>query len=258
MVFEAMKLAVFASGGGSNFGAILDARAEGRLGAEIVLLVTDRPGIGAITRAETEGIPYVVIHPGQFPLRRSALSVLFQEGPQDKHFVSESTNDGIVVPGGHEVVVSVSPPLPLDEATFGQALLEALDAHGADFIALAGYLKKIPAVVVDRFRHRMLNIHPALLPAFGGHGLYGRRVHEAVITYGAKVSGATVHLVDTEYDTGPVVLQESVPVQDDDTPEALAARVLELEHRLFPEALRLFAEGHVAVEGRRVLRLARS
>lgn len=104
-----------------------------------------------------------------------------------------------------------------------------------------------------RFRHRMLNVHPALLPAFGGHGLYGRRVHEAVLAYGAKVSGATVHLVDAEYDTGPVVLQACVPVHDADTPEALAARVLAVEHRLLPAALALFADGRVRVDGRRVL-----
>jgi phosphoribosylglycinamide formyltransferase-1 len=201
-----MRLAVFASGGGSNFGAILDAVAENRLPAAVVLLVADRPGIGALERAAAAGVPTAVLPPGDFP----------------------------------------------DADAFGRALLDALDAHGADFVALAGYLKKIPEAVVTRFRHRMLNVHPALLPAFGGHGLYGRRVHEAVLAYGAKVSGATVHLVDAEYDTGPVVLQACVPVLATDTPEALAARVLAEEHRLVPAALRLFAEGRVVVDGRHV------
>jgi phosphoribosylglycinamide formyltransferase-1 len=90
------------------------------------------------------------------------------------------------------------------------------------------------------------------LPAFGGPGFYGRRVHEAALDYGVRWSGATVHLVDEEYDTGPIVLQDVVPVRPDDTPDTLAARVLAVEHRLYPEALRLFAEGYVRVEGRRV------
>jgi phosphoribosylglycinamide formyltransferase-1 len=98
----------------------------------------------------------------------------------------------------------------------------------------------------------MLNIHPALLPAFGGKGLYGKHVHQAVLDYGTRWTGATVHLVDEEYDTGPIVLQEPVPVSPDDTPETLAARVLQVEHRLYPEALCCFAEGRVTLDGRRV------
>ena len=135
---------------------------------------------------------------------------------------------------------------------FGGALLEALDRHGVTFVALAGYLKHVPVAVVRAFRHRMLNVHPSLLPAFGGPGFYGRRVHEAALDYGVRWSGATVHLVDEAYDTGPIVLQDVVPVRPDDTPDALAARVLAVEHRLYPEALRLFAEGRTRVEGRRV------
>ena len=136
---------------------------------------------------------------------------------------------------------------------YTEALLDLLDRHGIDFIALAGYMKKIPSTVVERFRGRMLNMHPALLPAFGGQGMYGRRVHEAVLAYGVRWTGATVHLVDEDYDTGPIVLQEPVPVRPDDTAATLAARVLEAEHRLYPEALRLFAEGRIRVEGRRVV-----
>ncbi|OQX88713.1 hypothetical protein B6D60_01315 [candidate division KSB1 bacterium 4484_87] len=101
-------------------------------------------------------------------------------------------------------------------------------------------------------RGKILNIHPALLPSFGGKGMFGRHVHEAVLAYGCKVSGVTVHLVDESYDTGPPVLQRCVPVMDSDTPETLAARVLKVEHQVFSEAIQFFAEGRVLVEGRMV------
>lgn len=132
-------------------------------------------------------------------------------------------------------------------------LLALCEQHGVDFIVLAGYLKKIPELLVQRYRNRLINIHPALLPSFGGPGLYGRRVHEAVLAYGCKVSGATVHLVDADYDTGAPVLQECVPVLEGDTPETLAARVLEVEHRLLPRAVQLFARDRVRIDGRRVI-----
>ena len=135
---------------------------------------------------------------------------------------------------------------------FEAALGDAIERFAPRLVVLAGFMRVLTAAFVARYEGRMLNIHPALLPAFGGHGLYGRRVHEAVLAAGAKVSGATVHLVDEEYDTGPIVLQDCVRVLDDDTPESLAARVLAVEHRLFPEALRLFAEGRVTVDGRGV------
>jgi formyltetrahydrofolate-dependent phosphoribosylglycinamide formyltransferase len=102
----------------------------------------------------------------------------------------------------------------------------------ADLVVLAGYLKLVPAAVVARFRCRMINIHPALLPAFGGPGMYGRRVHEAVLASGARVAGATVHYVDEQYDRGPIIAQAKVRVAADDTPDSLAARVLAAEHRL--------------------------
>ncbi|MBI1967317.1 MAG: phosphoribosylglycinamide formyltransferase [Gemmatimonadetes bacterium] len=113
-------------------------------------------------------------------------------------------------------------------------LLAALEGDGADLVVLAGYLKRVPPAVVARFRHRMINIHPALLPACGGPGMYGRRVHEAVLASGATTSGATVHYVDEEYDRGPIIAQRSVPVLPGDTPETLAARVLAVEHALLP------------------------
>ncbi|MFQ5707549.1 MAG: phosphoribosylglycinamide formyltransferase [bacterium] len=138
------------------------------------------------------------------------------------------------------------------QEAFDQSLLNALTEHEVEVIALAGYLKKISAKIIREFKHRILNIHPALLPAFGGKGMYGMKVHQAVLDYGCKVSGVTVHLVDEGYDTGPPVLQRCVPVKDDDTAESLAARVLNVEHEIYAQALQLFAEGRVQVRDRRV------
>ncbi len=141
---------------------------------------------------------------------------------------------------------------------FVQAILDRLTAWKTDLVVLAGYMKKMPPEVVSAYRNRMLNIHPALLPSFGGKGLYGHHVHEAVLEYGCKVSGATVHLVDAEYDTGPPVVQKCVPVLEDDTPESLAARVLMVEHEIFPLAVSYFAAGRVEINGRRVRILSAS
>ena len=137
-------------------------------------------------------------------------------------------------------------------ARFVERLIGVLNRHGVDFIALAGYMKRIPPEVVAAFPGRICNIHPALLPSFGGKGMYGRHVHEAVLEHGCKVTGVTVHLVDEKYDCGPIVMQQCVPVLEDDTPDTLAARLLETEHALYPKALALFAEGRVRIEGRRV------
>ena len=127
----------------------------------------------------------------------------------------------------------------------GREWLSALERHGVDLVVLAGYLKLVPAAVIERYRGRILNVHPALLPAFGGHGMYGRRVHEAVLASGARESGATVHLVDEVYDRGAVLGQARVPVLPGDDPGTLAARVLEAEHRLLPAAvLAAAAAGH--------------
>ena len=139
-----------------------------------------------------------------------------------------------------------------DEALYAAAMLDVLRGHNVELIALAGYLKKIPTIVVREFRHRILNIHPALLPSFGGQGMYGHHVHEAVLASGAKVSGATVHLVDEEYDRGPIVLQKTVAVDEHDTPETLAARVLMVEHEIYPLALKAFAENRATTHGRSV------
>jgi len=138
------------------------------------------------------------------------------------------------------------------EGEFAVALLDALTAHDVNFICLAGYLKLVPKVVVEKFRNRILNIHPALLPSFGGKGMYGHRVFEAAIEYGVRIHGATVHLVDDEYDHGPVVVQRAIFVAPDDTPDALQKRVHDIEFDLYTDAVRLFAENRIRVEGRRV------
>lgn len=201
-----MRLAVFASGGGTNFQAILDAIDRGILPAEPACCISNTPEAGALQRAERADVPTAVVPPADYE----------------------------------------------NASSFGQALLNVLDDYDVTFVALAGYMMKIPANVVDAFRDRMTNVHPALLPAFGGKGMYGMHVHKAVIDYGVHWSGATVHLVDEEYDHGPIVIQEPVPVYANDTPQALADRVKTVEHRLYPEALRLFAQDRVELDGRTV------
>jgi phosphoribosylglycinamide formyltransferase-1 len=137
-----------------------------------------------------------------------------------------------------------------DVRAFNDRVHAELEKHGVDFVACLGFLS--PFELRGRFDGRAINTHPALIPAFCGKGFYGARVHEAVLASGVKVSGATVHFCDDRYDTGPIILQEAVPVLDDDTPETLAARVQAVERRLVPEAVRLFAEGRLAIEDRRV------
>jgi phosphoribosylglycinamide formyltransferase-1 len=136
---------------------------------------------------------------------------------------------------------------------YADKILSELRKRNVELVVLAGYMKKIPAEVVSEYRNRILNIHPALLPSFGGQGMYGINVHKAVIESGVKITGVTVHIVDEEYDHGPIVLQRAVEVKDDDTPETLAERVLKVEHEVYPEAIRLFVEGKVNVFGRKVI-----
>jgi phosphoribosylglycinamide formyltransferase-1 len=130
---------------------------------------------------------------------------------------------------------------------FGEQLKELLRNHNVELIVLAGYMKLVPKEVIFLYRNRIINIHPALLPRFGGPGMYGRRVHEKVLAAGVKESGASVHLVDELYDHGPVILQRTVPVLPDDTPETLAARVRGAEHEILVEAIDLFVQGKVPV-----------
>ena len=201
-----MNIAVFASGRGSNFQAILNAIDAGILPARIVVLISNTSDAGAIEIAHANNI-------------------------STKH---------------------LSQKMFSSEEALANAMLEVLEKNHAEFIALAGYLKKIPLQVIRQYRNRIANIHPALLPLFGGEGMYGHRVHEAVIANSEKVSGATVHLVDEEYDHGPIVLQKTVAILPDDTPETLAEKVLKIEHEIFPLALKAFAEGRVKIEGTKV------
>jgi phosphoribosylglycinamide formyltransferase-1 len=138
-----------------------------------------------------------------------------------------------------------------DENAFNDAIHRVLEGCTPDLLVLGGFLSKLQ--LRERYAAgRAMNVHPALIPAFSGKGFYGERVHRAVLEYGAKVTGVTVHFLDEEYDTGPIILQEAVPVLEDDSVESLAARVQEKERELFPKAIQLFAEGRLRVEGRRV------
>jgi len=187
------RVAVLASGGGSNLQAVLDhlAALGDRRAADVVLVVAGRETAGALARARRAGVATAVATPG--------------------------------------------------------SLAGVLDAQAIDLVVLAGYLSFVPAVVTERWAGRIINVHPALLPSFGGHGLYGLRVHRAVLDAGARVSGATVHFVDAEYDRGPIIAQWPVPVVAGDTPESLAARVLRIEHLLLPRAVDALARGAVAL-----------
>ena len=202
-----MRLAVFASGGGSNFQALLDRKNSGDLHVDFCLLIVNNSNAGAAQRAQRAGIPVEHCAPSHFPT----------------------------------------------EEAYVAALQGLLIRYGVDFIALAGYMKKLPRAIVASYRERIVNIHPGLLPAFGGKGMYGLNVHRAVLDYGAKVSGITVHFIDEEYDRGPIILQQAVPVLDNDTVETLASRVLAAEHDNFWRAIEAFSRGTLRVEGRRVV-----
>ncbi|MCS7301324.1 MAG: phosphoribosylglycinamide formyltransferase [Fimbriimonadales bacterium] len=146
----------------------------------------------------------------------------------------------------------VNPAEFADADMYADTLLWTLQRAQPDLICLAGYMRLLPAPVVQAYPLQIMNIHPALLPLFGGKGMYGLKVHQAAIASGMKVSGCTVHFVDEQYDTGPIILQRCVPILDEDTPETLAARILPVEHETYIEAIRLFVQGKLRVEGRRV------
>ncbi len=140
-----------------------------------------------------------------------------------------------------------------DEYEFNKAILDELEKYKVDLVVLAGYLSILSPEVVDRYKNRIINIHPSLIPAFCGKGYYGKKVHQAVLDYGVKVTGATVHFVDYGTDTGPIILQKPVLVQPDDDVESLAKRVLEVEHELLPKAVKLWVEDRLQVQGRKVM-----
>ncbi len=160
--------------------------------------------------------------------------------------IERATRAGIPV----EVVVRHPGHQPATHEAFSARVWNAVRAFQPDLVCMAGWLHLLP--IPKEFHHRVLNIHPSLLPAFGGKGMYGRHVHEAVLEYGAKVSGCTVHFADDSYDTGPILVQKCVPVLEDDVAETLAARVFQAECEAYPEAIELLATGRVRVQGRRV------
>ena len=196
-----MRIAIFASGSGSNAEAIIRASREGRLSSEVGLVISNNVNAGVLKRAK-------------------ALEV----------------NNSVIDPRSFE-----------SEELYITSLFSTLDEHEIDFIALAGYLKMVQPELIDKYRNKITNIHPALLPSFGGKGFYGMKVHEAVIEAGCKVSGVTIHLVNEKYDRGAIIAQRTLRVLDDDSPESLAERVLKIEHEIYPEALQLFEEGRVQV-----------
>ena len=138
------------------------------------------------------------------------------------------------------------------ESEFAETMLQSLKDAKVEMIVLAGYMKKLPDIVLAQFTHKVLNIHPALLPSFGGQGMYGMHVHEAVYTYGAKQSGITVHMVDPEYDTGPVVLQKAVDISSCKNPAEIQQVVLELEHEFYWQVVQAFSEGRIQQTGRQI------
>ena len=137
-----------------------------------------------------------------------------------------------------------------DTAAFSEAVWREVDAHDVGLVVLAGFMCLL--TVPPKYTNRIMNVHPSLIPAFCGQGMYGDRVHRAVLDYGAKLTGVTVHFVDEHYDNGPIILQQGVPVEEGDTPETLAARIQATEREVYPQAIQLFAEDRLRVEGRRV------
>ena len=150
------------------------------------------------------------------------------------------------------VSTEVVSPSKLGEEEYARRLLQTLGDAQVDLVCLAGFMRLLPPPVVHAYAGRVMNIHPALLPLFGGKGMYGEHVHRAVLESGMKVSGCTVHFVDESYDTGPIILQRCVPVEEEDTWETLAARVLAQEHQAYVQAVQLFAQGRLRIEGKRV------
>ena len=149
------------------------------------------------------------------------------------------------------------PDAAKDQEEWDHIVADALYEEGASIVCNAGYLRFITRVLLEAFPRRILNVHPALLPSFGGQGMYGPRVHRAVLEHGCKVTGCTVHFVDERYDTGPIIAQACVHVEDEDTPETLAARVQVQEHRLYPLCIEWVIQEQLRYEGRRVKRKVR-
>jgi len=139
------------------------------------------------------------------------------------------------------------------QTEYEDKMIAILKAHNVDLVVLAGFLNILSPYFIDAFRWKIINVHPSLIPAFCGPGYYGMKVHEAVIQYGVKITGVTVHFVDESVDGGPIILQRPVEVDDDDTPETLAEKVKQVEHEVLPEAIKLIVENELRIVGRKVL-----
>lgn len=200
------RIAVFASGGGTDFQSIIDAN-EKQDFCEIAYLIASKEGIGAIDRAKKHGIKSAV-------------------------FAKKDYNN--------------------NEELYAQ-LTYLLNSNQVEYIVLAGWLKIIPESFIKAFEDRIINIHPSLIPSFCGEGMYGLNVHKAVIEYGTKVSGCTVHFVNEVPDGGAIIAQKSVLVMENDTPEMLQSRILEKEHELLPYCVKKLCEGKVIKNGRKVV-----
>ena len=199
------RIAVFASGSGTDFQSIIDAN-EREPFCEIAILIASKEGIGAISRAEKHGIKTAVFSKKNY----ADLEILYLE------------------------------------------LTHLLNMYRVDYIVLAGWLKIIPESFIRTFEDRIINIHPSLIPAFCGAGYYGLKVHEAVLNYGAKISGCTVHFVNEVPDGGAIIAQTAVEVEDGDTPESLQNRILNEEHKLLPYCVKKLCEGKIKKDGRKV------
>ncbi len=199
-----IKLAVLCSGRGTDLQSIIDAIQAGKLDAKISIVLTDKPGVKALERAEKSGIKNICVNRKNFEER----------------------------------------------ADFERKLSEEIGE--VDLIVLAGFMRILSPDFVRKYPGKIMNIHPSLLPAFPG-----AHAHRDTLAYGAKISGCTVHFVDEGTDTGPIILQAAVEVKDDDTEETLSARILEREHVIYPQAIQLFAEGRLKVEGRKVTILSK-
>lgn len=201
-----LRVAVLASGRGSNLQAIIDAIEAGQVEAKIVAVISNKREAVALERARKHGLPDLFVDP--------------------KPFVGR----------------------PDSREAYDQALLDLLKKYDVELVLLAGYMKIVTAVLVNAYANRMMNIHPSLLPSFPG-----LEVQKKALEWGCKLAGCTVHFVTEGVDEGPIILQAAVPILDDDTPETLAARILVQEHKIYPRAVQLFAEGRLRVEGRRVI-----
>ena len=203
-----VRIGVLVSGGGTNLQQLIDAQAAGRLGGgEIVTVVSSKPGVYALERAQKAGIEAIVLSRKDYP----------------------------------------------DVEVYSQALIDALKARNVELVVLSGFLTITSDSFVQAFPNRIMNVHPALLPAFGGKGYYGLHVHEAVLSRGCKLTGATVHFANEVCDGGPITLQKAVEVQEGDSPESLQKRVMEqAEWTLLPEAVSLFCQGRLRVEDGKV------